>query len=48
MDKITTLGIDLVKRVFALHGVDASVRVVLRKTVAASCSLRRWPSCRPV
>ena len=39
MDKVTTLGIDLAKRVFALHGVDASGRVVLRKTV------RRW---RPV
>ena len=33
MDKITTVGIDLAKRVFALHGVDASGRVVLRKTV---------------
>ena len=33
MDKVTTVGIDLAKRVFALHGVDASGRVVLRKTV---------------
>ena len=33
MEKVTTLGIDLAKRVFALHGVNASRRVVLRKTV---------------
>ena len=33
MEKITTVGIDLAKRVFALHGVDGAGRVVLRKTV---------------
>ena len=33
MEKVTTLGIDLAKRVFALHGVDAAGRVVLRRTV---------------
>ena len=33
MDKVTTVGIDLAKRVFALHGVDAAGRVGLRKTV---------------
>ena len=33
MGQITTLGIDLAKRVFSLHGVDAAGRVVLRKTV---------------
>src|SRR5574341_941892 len=33
MEKITTVGIDLAKRVFALHGVDGLGRVVLRKTV---------------
>src|SRR5206468_5643296 len=33
MEKVTTVGIDLAKRVFALHGVDAAGRVVLRKTV---------------
>ena len=31
MDEITTLGIDLAKRVFALHGVNAAGRVVLRR-----------------
>jgi transposase len=29
----TTVGIDIAKRVFALHGVDQSGRVVLRRTV---------------
>src|SRR5712691_10930672 len=33
MEKVTTVGIDLAKRVFALHGVDGAGRVVLRKTV---------------
>jgi transposase len=33
MEKVTTVGIDLAKRVFALHGVDVSGRVVLRRTV---------------
>jgi hypothetical protein len=26
MEKVTTVGIDLAKRVFALHGVDGTVR----------------------
>jgi hypothetical protein len=29
MDKVTTVGIDLAKRIFALHGLDASGQVVL-------------------
>ncbi|MGB7541809.1 MAG: IS110 family transposase [Burkholderiales bacterium] len=33
MEKITTVGIDLAKQVFALHGVDGAGRVVLRKTL---------------
>lgn len=33
MNKITTLGIDLAKNVFQLHGVDASGMVVLRREV---------------
>jgi transposase len=33
MEKITTVGIDLAKNVFSLHGVDASGKVVLRRTV---------------
>ena len=33
MNEITTVGIDLAKNVFSLHGVDGAGRVVLRKTV---------------
>jgi transposase len=33
MGEVTTLGIDLAKRVFALHGVDCAGRVVLRRIV---------------
>jgi hypothetical protein len=34
MEQVTTLGIDLAKRVFALHGVNARGRVVLRRLPA--------------
>jgi transposase len=33
MDEVTTLGIDLAKNVFSLHGVDAAGKPVLRRTV---------------
>jgi transposase len=33
MEQVTTVGIDLAKRVFALHAVDSVRRVVLRNTV---------------
>src|SRR5215204_2939919 len=33
MAQITTLGIDLAKRVFALHGVDCDGEIVLRRVV---------------
>jgi transposase len=33
MEQLTTVGIDLAKRVFALHGVNSAGRVVLRRTV---------------
>lgn len=39
MKEITTIGVDLAKLVFTVHGVDAAGRMVLRKS-----SLRR---CRP-
>ncbi len=33
MEQITTVGIDLAKNVFSLHGVDTGGRAVLRRTV---------------
>ncbi len=36
--KITTIGIDLAKEVFQLHGVDAHGKTLLRKQLK-----RKWP-----
>ena len=33
MEEITTVGIDLAKNVFSLHGVNAAGKAVLRRTV---------------
>jgi transposase len=33
MEQITTVGIDLAKSVFSLHGVDGAGRAALRRTV---------------
>ena len=33
MEQITTVGIDLAKSVFSLHGVDGAGHVVFRRTV---------------
>lgn len=48
MSKITTVGIDLAKNVFSLHGVDESGAVVLRKTVTRARlmeTVAQWPAC---
>ena len=33
MDKITTVGLDLAKQVMAVHGVDTTGRMVMRKVL---------------
>ena len=46
---ITTVGIDLAKNVFSLHGVDAHGKTVLKKTVSRSKLLEvmaNLPQCR--
>ena len=48
MDDITTIGIDLAKSVFQLHGVDADGRVLLRRQLRRSQMLeffQRQPPC---
>ena len=48
MGKITTVGIDLAKLVFSVHGVDESGAVVMRKTVSRSqfmSMVAQWPAC---
>jgi transposase len=45
MQAITTIGLDIAKSVFQVHGVDASGQVVIRRQLK-----RRWASsrsCRP-
>jgi transposase len=48
MDNVTTVGIDLAKNVFSVHGVDAQGREVLRRTVRREQLLAlvaRLPAC---
>src|SRR5258708_6264030 len=47
MDKITTVGIDLAKKVFALHGVNEGGKVVLRRTVRRDQLLELVASLSP-
>jgi len=42
MEKVTTLGIDLAKSVFSLHGVGGAGQVVLRRTVRRVNWWRWW------
>ncbi len=48
MNEIITIGVDLAKSVFQLHGVDAEGRVVLRRQLRRSQMLeffQRLPGC---
>jgi len=48
MEKITTVGIDLAKNVFSLHGVDALGKPVLRRTVGRDqleALIAKLPAC---
>lgn len=48
MGNVTTVGIDLAKNVFSVHGVDASGREVLRRTVRReqlAALVAQWPPC---
>jgi hypothetical protein len=42
VEQITTVGIDLAKNVFSVHGVDAAGKTVLRRTVPrlSACTAR--------
>ena len=48
MGNVTTVGIDLAKNVFSVHGVDSCGREVLRRTVAAISCCHWWRSGRRV
>jgi hypothetical protein len=48
MGEVTTIGLDLAKHVFQVHGVDAEGATVLRKLrPSATISACRSPSARP-
>jgi transposase len=46
--EITTIGLDLAKRVFQIHGVDAAGKVIVRKALRRAQVLpffAKLPSC---
>ena len=48
MEQVTTIGIDLAKSVFQIHGIDASGGIVIRRQLRRSQVLKffaRLPSC---
>jgi transposase len=48
MDNVTTIGLDIAKIVFQLHGVDAQGQVVLRKALRRANMIAfftKRPSC---
>jgi transposase len=46
MGEITTIGVDLAKSVFQLHGVTADGTVALRRQVREARSSRSSAGCR--
>ena len=44
MGEVTTIGLDLAKHVFQVHGVDAEGATVLRKQLR--CAARQMISCQ--
>ena len=49
MSEITTVGIDLAKNVFSVHGVDGHGKAVLRKTLSRAKLIEliaQLPACR--
>ena len=46
MQAITTIGLDIAKSVFQVHGVDAAGQVVIRRQLKRSYVLRSFRSYR--
>jgi hypothetical protein len=44
--QITTIGLDIAKNVFQVHGIDAAENVVVRKQLRRSHPLREGPRCQ--
>ena len=47
MQTITTIGLDIAKSVFQVHGVDAGGQVIIRRQLKRRQVLRSFRSCRP-
>ena len=47
MPEIVTIGLDIAKNVFQLHGVDRSGKIVLRKTLRRSQVLGFFKALSP-
>ena len=47
MKKITTLGVDLAKNVFQLHGVDFAGKTILRREVRRSQLMKTMAQLEP-
>ena len=45
--QITTIGLDIAKNVFQVHGIDAAEKVVLRKQLRRGQVLKFFASLRP-
>src|SRR5262249_57507212 len=45
--QITTIGLDIAKNVFQVHGIDAAEKVVIRKRLRRSQVLKFFASLRP-
>ena len=46
MQTTTTIGLDIAKSVFQVHGVDAAGQVVIRRQLSVGTSFRFSRSCR--
>ena len=47
MNQVTTVGLDLAKHIFQLHGADSAGAVVFRKKLRRSVSAFPAQNCRP-
>jgi transposase len=47
MGEVSTIGSDIAKNVFQVHGIDASEKVVVRKQLRRSRVLEFSGECRP-
>jgi transposase len=47
MQTITTIGLDIAKSVFQVHGVDAGGQVVIRRQLKRRHALSFFQSCEP-